>query len=74
MITIFSRSGCMQCMATERYAASQGIPFVKENIEENPSARQILADQGFSQLPVVKTDAGEWWSGYRPDKLSHLIK
>lgn len=67
-VTVYTREGCMQCKATIRMFQSKGVDPHIVDITDNDSARDRLVEQGYTQLPVVTCDGGEW-SGYRPDLI-----
>lgn len=72
MVTIYTKPGCVQCNATKRKAEEKGIPFVMVDVTEDADAMALVKELGYLQVPVVTTESGEHWSGYRPDLLDSL--
>ncbi|KAA6205651.1 MAG: glutaredoxin-like protein NrdH [Candidatus Tokpelaia sp.] len=71
MVTIYSKSSCMQCTATYRAFEKRGIAFKIIDIAANSEAYSFITGLGYRQLPVVV--AGEkHWAGFRPDIISRL--
>lgn len=73
MIKLMSKSGCVQCTATERALKSKGIEYVTIDLGEDAEALVEVKKLGYMQAPVVITDE-EHWSGFRPDKIDELAR
>ena len=50
-----------------------GIPYQLINVAADPPALEHVRAAGFLQAPVVE-GAGEAWAGFRPDRISELVK
>jgi glutaredoxin-like protein NrdH len=72
VITLYTKDHCQPCRATKRKLTDLGVEFVEVNVEHDPEARQRLIDAGFMESPVVWPEAGDPWSGFRPDLLATL--
>lgn len=70
-VTVYSKPGCPQCVATERELAQLGIAYAHIDITEQPAARERLIAAGWRSAPVVETDA-DAWSGYQPERIRAL--
>lgn len=71
-VTVYTKNGCPPCKATLRALRSNNIAFTELPIESTPGARDIIANLGYAQAPVVI--AGEdSWSGFNPDRIKALI-
>ncbi|MBD3689804.1 glutaredoxin-like protein NrdH [Nanchangia anserum] len=67
-ITLYSKPRCVQCDATKRAFAKQGIVFTEIDMTVDAQALDYVKSLGFTQAPVVVAD-GDSWSGFRPDKI-----
>lgn len=73
MVTVYSKSHCVQCNATKRQLAKLGVEYTEVNLEQDAEALENFKAQGFMQAPIVVAD-GEIWSGYRPDLLKKVAQ
>ncbi|KAB1661648.1 glutaredoxin-like protein NrdH [Pseudoclavibacter sp. CFCC 13796] len=74
-VTVFSKPGCVQCSTTYRALERRGIAFKTVDITVDDAAHQKVKDLGYMQAPVVLTDDGVHWSGFRPDLIEkYLVK
>jgi len=71
MVTVYSRSSCVQCNATYMALKGKGIPFEKVDISQDLDALEMVRALGYLQAPVVITD-DDHWGGFRPDKIEDL--
>jgi glutaredoxin-like protein NrdH len=72
-ITVYSKPACVQCLATTRALKQRGIPFDLIDLTEDDAALELVQSLGYRQAPVVVADA-DHWSGFRPDKISELVR
>lgn len=69
-ITVYSAPGCIACKATERALAKAGIVFKTIDITTLPAQElEALKNEGYLQAPVVQTEDGEKWSGFKPERI-----
>lgn len=73
MIKVYTKPSCVQCNATYRDLDKRGIEFQKIDISRDVEALEYTKSLGYMQAPVVVTE-NDHWSGYRPDKISELVK
>ena len=78
MITVYSKSKCMQCEMTKMWLTQNKIPFEAVDTEANPGALELLKHYGYSSLPVVAiddelSDESKTWSGFQIEKLEALL-
>ena len=69
-ITVYTKPGCVQCIATERAMTKAGLDFTVVNIADDPDARDYVQSLGYLQAPVITVDTGAHWSGFRPDRIA----
>ena len=64
---IYSRPGCMRCRQTARAFARMGIEFQEKTIDDHHEALEVMAQEGWQELPLVEvtTPEGETlrWAG-----------
>lgn len=69
-ITVYSKPGCVQCIATERWLGS--TPYEVEDAR-SPEAAALISELGHMRAPVVVArkdgEVIEHWSGFNPDAL-----
>ena len=70
MITVYTRPSCVQCNATKRKLTQEGLDWVAVDVEQDEAAAERLREAGYMQAPVVFTESGESWSGFRPDLIA----
>jgi len=71
MTTVYTKPNCVQCEATKRYLDRTGVEYNTVDITKDPEGLELILGMGFSEAPVVLSEAGNW-SGFKPDQLSLL--
>lgn len=71
IITIYTKSDCVQCSATCRALDKQGIRYRLIDLTSDPQALDEVRAMGYQQVPVVIAGSDRW-SGFRPDKIGAL--
>lgn len=71
-ITIWEKSNCVQCEQTKKLMNKYGIEFDVQSLEENPLMLEGFKQQGLMAAPIIITDTGLRWSGFRMDKIKSL--
>lgn len=72
MITVYSKSDCVQCDLTKKLLDEHGIEYEVKDVMQDGDALLTIKTMGYLQVPVVVT-AVEHWSGFRPDKIKALV-
>lgn len=77
-ITVVSQPDCVQCKATYRSLTKAGLAYLVITDDTHPD-HLLAMSLGHQQAPVVlvRDAAGtllDHWSGFRPDKISELVK
>lgn len=73
MVTVYTKSACVQCSATIRKLDSLGVAYELVHLDSNPEALALVKEQYDAlQAPVVVTPDTHW-SGFQPDKLHELV-
>ena len=72
MVTVLSKKICPQCDLTKKLLTREGIPFEEIRMDEDEAALARAKDLGYLQAPVVITESGQTWSGFRPDLIKTL--
>lgn len=72
-ITVYTKPACVQCRATKRALTKLGLEFQEVDLSEDAGALATVKSLGFMQAPVIAAN-GEYWSGYRPDRIKALAK
>lgn len=73
IITVYSKSGCPECVFTKKFLESKQIPFDEKRVDTNAAYLEEVKDLGYHSLPVVQIDGEESFTGYRPEKLEDLV-
>ncbi len=73
-ITVYSKSGCPECIFTKKFLESANISFIEKRVDLNKNYLAEVLTLGQLALPVVKIDKKEIFSGYQPIKLKQLVK
>lgn len=66
MLTIYTKPGCHPCRLTIKTANKLGINYQEKPAQEHTD---YLASLGHTSAPVIVDEAGNSFSGFRPDKL-----
>ena len=72
-ITIYSKNNCVQCTMTKRFLNEHGADFNEINLSDHPELIDELKQAGFAATPIIKTDTGVSFTGFRPDNLRQLL-
>jgi len=70
-IVVWELPGCIQCHQTKREFEKRGIIFETRQLNKSQKAVKRFLELGFSQAPIIETDAKRW-SGFRLDKINSL--
>ena len=76
MITVYTKSNCIQCIMTKKELTKHGLTYKEINIEEQPTAMEELFERNLRSMPVVVVD-GDWdeaFGGFQPDRLEGLVE
>jgi len=74
MVTVYSKKHCPQCGATYRQLDKYGVGYIVIDVDDEPAAFDALVAEGHRAMPVVKTDLGQTWAGFRPDLIVAYAK
>ncbi|MBB2925565.1 glutaredoxin family protein [Cellulomonas cellasea] len=70
-VTVYTRKGCVACMATFRALTKAGISYEAIDTTCNQTLEDELRAAGALQMPVVVTPIGRW-DGFRDDRIRDL--
>jgi len=65
MITVYSKNNCPFCDRAKALLESKGIPFNVIKMEDEPTAREFLMDQGLRSVPQIFKDGVLLPGGYQ---------
>lgn len=72
MVEVYSKPGCVQCLATKRRLDQAGkvlgVDYVLYDVSVDTEAYNRAVALNAQQMPLVVTPNGHW-TGYSPDKL-----
>ncbi|WP_148239441.1 glutaredoxin domain-containing protein [Ruania zhangjianzhongii] len=71
-LTVYSKSGCVQCDATYRALRKFDLPYEVVDVERTPGVANELRDRGFASLPVVDAPGEPAWSGFHPGRIKKV--
>lgn len=72
MVTVFTKPDCPQCVFTKKKLDELGIEYVLRDVMEDGEALRTVKSLGYLAAPVVLTEIGDHWSGFRPDRINQL--
>lgn len=72
-ITIYSKSGCPQCVFTKKYLETQNVEFTEKRVDRETTFLDEVKLLGYRSLPVVTDGVGNSFSGYNPEMLEALV-
>jgi glutaredoxin-like protein NrdH len=76
-IVVYSKPGCQQCNAVERFLKTKGFHYKKIDVTEHPDAEAKVRDMGYSQVPVTvvpfdyEADKRHFY-GFNPEALNSI--
>lgn len=73
MVTVLSKSPCVQCDMTKRELKKRGVEFEEKRMDLDESLLEQAKEMGYLQAPVVITPDGTHWSGFRPDLIAEHL-
>jgi glutaredoxin 3 len=53
MITVYSKNNCPFCDRAKALLESKSIPFTLVKLEDEPTAREFLVNQGLRSVPQI---------------------
>lgn len=56
MLTVYSKNNCPFCVQAKNLLKLKNIAFEEINIEQDPSARQFVLEQGHRTVPQIYKD------------------
>lgn len=71
LITVWTKSRCVQCDQSKKLMDKLGIPYEELSLEEHPDALAAFIEAGHTSAPIVVTDI-KVWSGFRMEKIKSL--
>ena len=71
MVTVYTKTACVQCNATFKALDKHGVEYEAVDISVDDEAREYVMALGHLQAPVVVTGS-DHWSGFRPDRIKAL--
>ena len=72
-VTVYSKSGCPQCVFTKKFLESQNIYFTEKRVDLNEIFLKEVTAMGYRSLPVVTSDQEDYFFGYNINKLQDLV-
>lgn len=71
-VTVYTRAGCVACMATFRALTKADIGYEAIDVTTNRPLEDELRALGALRMPVVVLADGTWWDGYRDQQIRDL--
>lgn len=72
-VEMYTKPGCVQCVATERWLLSNNVTFIKHDVSTDAAAYEYVTSLGYQAVPVLVRADGNHWYGFNPMELSQLI-
>lgn len=69
VVTVYSKPGCVQCEATERWLTKNHVPHQIIDLSTDAEALDFVQALGYSAAPVVVAGRDHWF-GFSPDRLA----
>ncbi|MGX7108092.1 glutaredoxin family protein [Facklamia miroungae] len=71
-ITLYSKSGCGQCVFLKRYLDSKGVSYQEKSVEDQNNLEEVK-ELNCQSLPVVLIGHSEPIVGFKPDLIERLL-
>lgn len=72
MIKLYGSSACVPCRNSKRYLDKIGMPFEYFDVTIDPQAFDVISALGYTGIPVVITETGDHWQGFKPERFDSL--
>lgn len=72
MPVLYSKPGCQQCKATERWLDSHGVTYLYVDVTTDDGGLEAVKSLGYTQVPVVEV-GGTHWYGFNPLMLAETF-
>ncbi|PMC79805.1 NrdH-redoxin [Aerococcus viridans] len=72
-ITVYSKSGCPQCVFAKKYLEAKEIPFEEKRVDLEDVYLDEVKELGYLSLPVIADSTGNHFNGYVPEKMEALV-
>ena len=73
-VIVYTKKNCPKCEMTKQYMDTLNIEYETIDVADNEKAREYVKSLGFQTLPVVVSESGEAWFGFRPDNIELLVE
>jgi glutaredoxin len=71
-VELYSADWCPHCRKAEAYMRSQGIPYVKHDIEKDPAAKRRYDELGGGGVPLIIVGSHRM-TGFSPASLEYQL-
>ncbi|MGF3065932.1 glutaredoxin family protein [Facklamia sp. P12945] len=71
-ITLYSKTGCGQCVFLKRYLDSKGLNYLEKNVEDESYLEEVR-ELNCQSLPVVLIGQSAPVVGFQPDVIERLL-
>lgn len=65
---IYTKTDCLQCVASKVTMDDNGTKYREVSLEENPSELARLKAKGYLAAPIIETPT-DTWTGFNYEKL-----
>lgn len=73
LVEVFVTDWCPYCRRLEAFLQDEDVPYVRKNIEEDPTARAEHAELGGGGIPVTRIGGDQVVRGFRPEVIAQLL-
>jgi glutaredoxin-like protein NrdH len=71
-VTVYTQPNCSACEQTKRYLDLKNVEYKTIDITQDLEGYEFVVSLGYKSVPVVSTNDGDVWSGFRLEKLNEL--
>jgi glutaredoxin-like protein NrdH len=72
VITVYSKSDCMQCKMSYRALEAKGLAYEVIDVTESEAALEYVKELGYLAVPVIVVSEHDHWSGFRPSEIDRV--
>lgn len=73
MVTVYSKPNCPQCTDTKSMLTRLEVAYEEIDMTRDPAAMKMVMSLGHRSAPVVMTEDGRSWAGFKRDKIESLV-
>lgn len=72
-VKVYTSPGCQPCRLTKVWLDNHGVAYDAMDVSQDASAEAAARATGLREMPIVTSDRGAPFGGFRPDLLKEFL-